>query len=376
MSTTLPSHTSLFTGVLPDEHGILANALFTGERFVPSESLIPLPIFLQSHGWLTAGFVGATPLKKHSGFSRGFSAWSEPESTMRKGEVTVKTALGWLEKAPPEQPVMMFVHFFDPHHPYQPSGDLRDAFEATDEDVRRLREAGVKKATGDDAKIVEQVDRYDEEILYTDRQTARLIAGWKERRDWSRTVVVIVADHGEGLMQHNTQQHGLTWNEQLHAPLLIRVPGQPGRRVPQLLGGNDVLPTLLGLIDLPEEEKLSGQVTGSDTLAPGFVPRPVVSRTSVRQISTGAASSWSLTDVRYKIIVRPKGDAMLFDLQNDPHELNDIAKSEPALTATMVAQLKERVAASREHATKIGAGKTEKLDQSTMDQLGELGYLE
>lgn len=375
MSTTLPSHTSMFTGVRPEEHGILANATFTGERFIPSEQLVPLAGWLAGQGYMTAGFVSSTPLKRYSGIAAGFHMWSEPGGDHRRGGDTVDLALGWLKEAPPEAPLFMWVHLYDPHYPYRPVPDLERHF-TEDEPLRVLlaERDMVRKGTG--PKIAERVNDYDADIFYTDRETGRLLAAWQRSDRWDRTIVVFAGDHGEGLGQHNHVEHGLVWYEQLHAPLLIRAPGQAPRRVPHAVSAHDILPTLLGLVELPAEETMRAQVTGHDLLAPDFSPQPVFSRSSVRQVRLGTHASFAITTDRWKLEIQGEDKTALYDLQADPHELTNVAKDHRDVVQELTELGRQWFHEQRALAQKLGAGKTEKLDAGTLGELQQLGYLD
>lgn len=374
MSTTLPSHTSMFTGVRPEEHGILANATFTGERFIPSEQLVPLASWLADRGYMTAGFVSSTPLKRYSGIAAGFHYWDEPGGDHRRAGDTVDRALAWLKEAPHEAPLLLWIHLYDPHHPYQPVPGLEKHFEE-DEALRKhlaARDIGKK---GPLKRAVERFNDYDADIFYTDRETGRLLEAWEASDRADRTIVVFAGDHGEGLGQHEHMEHGLVWNEQLHAPWLLRAPGLEPRRVPHPVSAHDVLPTLLGLLELPDEEKLRAQATGHDVLAADFTPLPVFSRSSVRQVRLGTNASFAITTDRWKLEVQADSQA-LYDLQRDPHERNNVAKDNRALVQELTELGRRMFAEQRELAKKLGAGKTEKLDAGTLGELQQLGYLE
>lgn len=376
MSTTLPSHTTMFTGLQPGEHGILANAMVTGERFVPSESVQSLPAFLGERGYLVGGFVGAAPLKKSSGISAGFHVWSEPKQPSRRAGKTIDDTLAWLETVPDDQPLFLWVHLYDPHYPYRPPSEYKDRFQADDATRKHLFERQITGALQATDKAVQPANLYDAEIRYTDDQTKRLVEAWKGKRDWGRTVAVVAADHGEGLMQHGHHQHGVTWHEQLRSPLLVRVPGRAPGRVTHPVGGHDLLPTLLSLVDLPDEDVLASQITGVDVLAEDFEPRAIFSRTSARQIRDGEPSLFALTDRKWKAILHPDGKLALFDLEADPHEHHDVSADHPERVEQLRDAIRTQMADQQKRGAALGAGKTEALDEGTLKQLEELGYLE
>ncbi|HMV68710.1 MAG TPA: sulfatase [Myxococcota bacterium] len=375
MSTTLPSHTSLFTGVRPEEHGILANATFTGERFVPSEQLTTLATWLSRQGYRTAGFVSSTPVKQYSGIAAGFQDWNEPQGDHRRAADTVDRALEWLDKVPDDAPLFMWVHLYDPHHPYAPIRALADHFEEDAALRKHIADRDIGHRGGRE-RVVERMNAYDTDLFYTDRETGRLLDGWRGGDRWGRTILVLAGDHGEGLGQHDHMEHGLVWDEQLHAPLLIRAPGLAPRRVPFPMSAHDVLPTVLGLVELPDEATLTAQITGHDVLAEGYAPGPVFSRSSVRQVKLGTNVSFAMTTSEWKAIIQADHPPALYDLVHDPYERDDVADDHPEVVAELRALGKSMFEAQRALAERLGAGKTEKLDAGTLHELQQLGYME
>lgn len=374
-STTLPVHTSLFTGVVPDEHGIVANSTFMGERFVPSERLVPLAVALGEHGYDTAGFVSATPLKKDSGIATGFETWKQPSKSQRTARATTLRALWWLRRA--SGPYFLWVHYFDPHYPYDPPNS-HDVFE-TDEELHQWHaERKVRSPR------IEVDNAYDGEIRSMDAWLGRLLRAIDARADADNTLIVVAGDHGEGLSQHGWKQHGHIWNEQLHSPLVIRAPGQEPRRIDTPLSAHDVFPTAFGLLDreVPGASDWLEQTSGADVLAPGFEPRPILSRTSYRREEPkadhkkGIPAHHALTTERYKYIRDEDGKQKLFDLQGDPHELRSIASQHPEILREMRRTLDRINAHNERRAAELGTGDTRKADEQTIDQLEALGYLE
>src|SRR5690606_10171864 len=117
-------------------------------------------------------------------------------------------------------------------------------------------------------RTIRRMNRYDGEIRYMDGQIGVLLDGLRARGRYDGAVIVVAGDHGEGLGQHDHLEHGLVWEEQLHAPLLMRLPGVPPRRISTLVSAADVLPTVLGAIDFPGEEAIRRQASGNDVLSP------------------------------------------------------------------------------------------------------------
>jgi arylsulfatase A-like enzyme len=381
MSTTLPSHTSLFTGVRPEEHGIIANVSILGERFVPSEKLIPLAAWLKRAGFETGGFVSSTPVKRFTGIATGFEAWSEPRGDHRRGAETVDEAIAWLRAAPTDRPLFQWVHLYDPHAPYDAVPALADMFKG---DPVAREEILTADYTGDGEKtdpratqrIETRINAYDADVFYADRETARLVDAWRRSGRLDHTILIFVGDHGEGLGQHGHLEHGLTWDEQLHAPGFLIAPGLTPRHLPFPVSAHDILPTLLGLIDLPDEASYLTQSTGHDVLAADYTPLPVFSRSSLRQVRLGVTAEVALTTNQWKVIVPAEGKPLLFDLSKDPHEKKNIASRQPELAERMAEQAREMFKEQRALGVALGAGKTEKIADELVEELRGMGYME
>jgi len=377
MATTLPTHTSLFTGTWPQEHGVLANVRHGGERFVPSADLTTLARFLRRRGYETGAFVSAMPLKSKFGLAVGFGTYNMPKDTQRTADVTTNQALAWLTKRR-SKPIFLWVHYFDPHFPYEAPDSVprfeSDGALAEYMEARRFAPEA-KRPTGQVNLAAEGLNEYDREIVFMDSQLGRLLDALRERGRWQDyTIVVALADHGEGLNQHAEPGHGLTWNEQLHVPLLMRVPGQEPRRVSRLMSVVDVVPTLFGFASWRREETLLRQVSGQDVLAADYETRPVFGQTSPRQDAYGTRGSVALRTERWKYIRFEDGGEQLFDLESDPYELEDIATEQPDVCATLRTQLDASVARQKQRASELRPGGTEDLEPAELDALKSLGY--
>ena len=379
MATTLPTHTSLFTGVWPTEHGVVANLQHGGERFLPSESLVPVAAHLQGHGYQTGAFVSAAPLERKAGLASGFDVYDQPSKVERSGDLTVDAAIGWLAEAGPA-PLLLWVHLYDPHNPFAPPKEYAERFVGKDHDEvdAWLDARGVsktaKRPTGITVRAKRAHNLYDAEIRFMDDQLARLVAAIERRGRAEESLWIVAGDHGEGMNQHGQPGHGLVWQEQLHAPLLLRAPGHAHKRIPTTLSMADVLPTAFGLVDLPEEGAISGQFSGMDVLDSGAEERPVLSQTSSRQLMFGRPMTYAWTGPRWKCQWADGQDPVLYDLIEDPYELTPVHQS--AERARCMEGLKAELTRQRERAVALGAGETAPMDAEQVERLKALGYLD
>lgn len=224
----------------------------------------------------------------------------------RRGEAVVDAALAWLQQKR-ASPFFCWVHLYDPHAPYLAHDDL----------------------FGD-----EFADRpYDAEIAYVDRQVGRLVDFLKARGLEGQTLVVVVGDHGEGLGEHIEKAHGMTlYDATQRVPLIFRHLGRlpPGRWVANNLSLVDVSLTILDLLGLADQRKITGKsfrplLTGSEGLGEGQErPSPCYGATDEPFLINGCSPLRSLTQDDWKYIRTTRAE--LYDLANDPHERQNLAE--------------------------------------------------
>jgi len=349
--TTLPSHSTMFTGIYPQDHGVRYNIFYR-----LSEKAWTLAEVLQDAGFVTAAFPASRIVSRPFGLNQGFDTWVDPPKnseesgeahpvgTMRPAGEGVDLTLDWLAEHPDERS-FVWLHFYDPHWPYTPPFPFSSRFR----------------------------DRpYDGEIAYADAQLGRLIQQLEHDGRWDDTLVVVVGDHGEGLYDHNERYHStLVYETTQHVPLIVKAPGITSGRVSEPVSLVDIMPTILDLADVPVPEGLRG-ISLRDAVEGGEIPR----RDIYFEVLSGAINyGWSeLFGVRYgawKLI--DSNEPELYDLENDPGETRNLVDHEP-----------ERLADLREALDVIGepialefAGSAEilTLDPETEAALSSLGYV-
>ena len=387
MATTLPTHTSLFTATQPLEHGVLANSTQGGRRFVSAPQLRLFAELARAAGWQTAAFVSGLPLKRGSGLEQGFESFDEPGGKERRAGATTSAAIDWLA-AKPRAPFLLWVHYFDAHWPYDPPVpyDTRFTTDATIEAVLSARQVPetVSRPNVDGSELTRHsINRYDGELRYQDEQLGVLLSALAARGDWSRTAVLIMGDHGEGLGQHGEAAHGGIWDEQLHVPLVMRVPGERPRRVTSPIAAVDVIPTLLGRLEAPQLVVLLDQASGQDRLRNETTSQPeILSQDTGRSRGVHEKRS-AITTERWKLLhtQRDSGSerVQLYDLRADPYELNDVAGAHPEVVRQLGAARDKSLAAQRQKGAALLAGTAPKItapDADLLEQLRALGYVE
>jgi len=374
MATTLPTHTSMLTGVWPEEHGVLAN-LRKQTIYERDPTLVTLAELFADAGYDTAAFVGAFPLRRAGGLGNGFALYDEPEGRHRRAEETTERALAWLARER-SAPLFLWVHYYDPHSDYDPPPPYDKAFHREPALTAWLAERAIvrlgkreTKRQGRPVVAEHSTNLYDGEILYTDAQLGRLLAALRARPRWSETGVVVLGDHGEGLNQHDEPGHGLTWDEQLHIPFLLRWPGLDPGRVRALVSAVDLAPTVLGRLPLPGAERLLARASGTDVLAKGFTERALLAQTSERKEQFGREVV-ALTGPRWKYADLGHGGEVLYDLSQDPHELTDVAGEHPELLAELRAEAQRLIEEQRAR----GGGGVREATAEERSALEELGY--
>ena len=378
MATTLPTHTSLFTGTYPLEHGVRANVIHGGKRFKASPSLRSFTSFLQANGYQTGAFVSATPLKQGTGIEAGFDHFNEPMTVHRPAARTNQHAYKWLKKHSKKGPMFVWMHYFDPHGPFAPPEDFADTYESDDELRNWLKERGfgrrVKRPTGQVVKPMRSANLYDAEIRFMDRQIGVLLKRADNQGWLDKTIIIVMGDHGEGLGQHGFAGHGDIWHEQLHAPFFIYSPWHKGGRVREAVSAPDVFPTLLGLVDLPGTQGFLEQATGRDALREP--PYPIFSQTSDRQVDYTGNNRVGITVGNWRYMRNADGGEQLFHLETDPHEQWNLVLTHPLQLLLLRRWTEEAGAALAKRGDELGRGEVIAVDEETLRALSELGYVD
>jgi arylsulfatase A-like enzyme/Tfp pilus assembly protein PilF len=345
---TLPSHLSILSGLLPAEHGVRDNV---GYRF-HADRVPYLPRLLKKAGYATGGAVSAYVLRPETGISDGFDFYegkielrmSETIGrSQRPGGETLAAAKPWLASGASTagKPFFLFFHLYEPHTPYEPPEPFASRYK----------------------------NPYDGEIAAADQVVGDLVAELKRLGVYDRAIVVLLSDHGEGLMDHGEQEHGiLLYREALQVPLLLKLPGGAlaGTRVAAPAGLTDVAPTLLALAGLkPDPAQHGGSLLAlAKAPAGGPPPRDLYAETFYPRLHLGWNELSSLVRDRFHLIEGP--DPELYDLAADPAERKNLRADERRAFAALRAAEKPFEAPLAAPA---------QADEETARKLASLGYL-
>lgn len=344
---TQPSHASMFTGTNPNVNHVRDNG-----GFALQPSSITLATILQRRGWDTAGFISATVLKRVFGFNQGFSTYDDQmpqtssgeEIAARPANITVDHAINWLN-AQSNKPFFLWLHLYDAHQPYNPPPQF------------------LRKYPG---------DPYDAEIAFEDQQLGRFLNVVKKKSPASKTLIVLLSDHGQSLGQHGEYEHGIfLYDATVRIAWIMAGPGVPANlHIEQQAREIDLLPTILDLLG----GSTSSTVQGT-SMVPAFYGKAVPStysyeETLVPKIDMGWSELRGIHTVHWMYVRAPRPE--LYNLDRDPDELNNIIDAYPKEYRELDAQLKKL--------SHLGSSDTEKLtfknmDQATMKQLESLGYV-
>lgn len=381
IATTLPAHLSLFTSTYPLEHGTLANIGHGGRRFDRAAALRLFAEAARDKGYRTGAFVSAPPVSSRTGISAGFDVFDENPNGGRSSAVTVVRAMTWLHSRKPE-PFFLWMHIFDPHSPYNPPKKFRPLFRADDEQRARLDERGISADAvrgedfeGDPGKLH---NRYDGEVRFADESVGKLLDKIRAMGYMERTAVMITADHGESLGEHDQVGHGYVWREQLHVPLIVKIPGRIGRRVETPMSLVDALPTFLPLTEDLDWSDFLAQSSGADVLSKSYDPIEVYGQRTARARKDLSDIGFSFTDGRLKLLQYGKNKHLLYDWSVDPFERNDIARKNRKIVRALREKLRERIAGYDERRHELGvADEAEgEEDPELMKRLRALGYVD
>ncbi|MBP7707002.1 MAG: sulfatase-like hydrolase/transferase [Candidatus Aminicenantes bacterium] len=345
---TFPAHCSVMTGTLPVYHQARNNGFYYLEEGIPT-----LAEAFRSAGYRTAGFVASFVLDSRFGLGRGFERYDDD---MKEGEAlknyrsernareVVDAFLPWLAKNA-RDPFFAWVHFYDPHLPYDPPPPFRDRLPGSP---------------------------YDGEIAFVDSELGRILDALEEQRILDDTLIVVAGDHGEALGDHREIDHGLfLYEAAVRVPLLF-VHGRAlprGKTVPAAVRLTDVMPTVLELAGLPKAKSVQGV-----SLMPWIGGRksadlPVYLETYYPFETFGWSELKGITDGRWKLVQAPRPE--LYDLASDPRETVDLFEREASRARKMMRDLRDLI----ERSARPAPSPTRPLSTRDQERLRSLGYL-
>ena len=331
---TLPSHTTMLTGLWPKDHGVRDNMMRPLSVKVPTAASL-----FKAAGWRSAAFVSSYALDHRFGLSRDFDRYDdhmtfnarpEDEINERPGDETARAVEAFLAGLGDGPPLFLWVHFYDPHHPY-------------------LKHADTPTGMGD----------YDGEILHMDRAVGRILEAWRKTR---KGLVLIVGDHGESLGEHGEPFHGVfLYEADVHVPLLLQAPGPLAGGVDdRWVSTTDILPTLLDYAGIA-----AAGLPGRSLLKTAPPHERLYFESLLPANSYGWTPPFAVLSPPLIYIHLPKPE--LYDLAADPHERNNLADHRRAEARGMLNALKSEY-------TVVFSPQTDGPDPEAVRKLEALGY--
>ena len=362
---TTPSHAVLLTGTYPQYNHL-------DDLAEPLRAELPyLPDLLQQHGYHTAAFVGSIVLDPESGaapgFDRGFDVYdanfhnSKPgedryQSLERRAEDVANHAMGWLSHHQ-QTPFFIWLHFYDPHEPYDPPEPFKTHFAS---------------------------EPYDGEIAYADSVVGSVLDVLQRHGLYQNTVIAVAADHGEAFGEHGEKYHGIfLYDETIHIPLLLKMAGEKfaGKRVESRVALADVAPSLLQAARIPVPSTMQGQSLfplmdipksaagkqneGKESKLPD---RPIYSETDYAHRAYGWSELRSWRVQKYLYVQAPKKE--LYDQSSDPDALKNLASDAKAVADILDGQL-----STFRKKTSGATIEPSEVDPAQVENLRALGYL-
>jgi len=382
-SRTGPSVATLFTGLHSRSHGVVNPLSHFDAKGALDAGRLTLAEILSEEGYRCAGFTANPNVSERFGFSQGFERYQLLR--WKKAEVLNRAALAWIEgwaaEAEPRSPFCLYLHYVDPHSPYEAPAPFVKKFASPDYRGRitgahrQLDEVVAERLELDDADLLQLRALCDAEIGYLDSQLGVLLVTLEAKGLLDESLVVFVSDHGEEFLDHDSVLHGYTlYEEQLRIPLMIRHPELPARRVSRLSRQVDVLPTLLELLGIPIPEPVQGEslatvMKGEQSPDVGD-EAPVFAEGSLRAVKTVALDSYTRGDWKLIETRVPEARRQLFNLRDDPQERHDRLASEPEVAERMGAELQRF-----RDALPVGHSEAVPLTEEEIRELQSLGYL-
>ncbi len=348
---TGPSHASILTGQTPLGHGFRNNS-----GFILAPSVKTVAQDFRAAGYHTAGFVSGFPLDRRFGFDRGFETYDDrlPKGNdlrrtpyvERFADATTDAVLRWLvtpPEGPQAAPWFLWVHYYDPHAPYEPpAADLAEQYRQSP---------------------------YDGEIAFVDRQLGRLLQTVEGRGETGRTIVLVTADHGESLGEHGEGTHGIfLYDATLRVPWIMAGPQITAGRVSRTIARSmDVLPTLLDYAGLPPRSDVDGRSLRRAADGEQMSDAPAYAESLYSELELGWAPLHAWRTAGFKFIKAPHPE--LYDLQNDPSEKTNRAGELGVRVSDLSSQLD---VALRQPTPSAPA---QSVDAETAERLRALGYV-
>jgi choline-sulfatase len=429
VSWTLPAITSVFTSLYPFSHKVLDRY---SENVLPKETKI-LPQILKDNNYATAAFTGGLDNSKIFDHMRGFSV-TDDNPSFTGFSVTLKQAQEWLAKNSGKK-FFLFIHGYDAHPPFTPPPEFKGIFSkpkgknitvnpnftyrgyqnyggqyfahclmpqpgAEGDLVKKWQLTAPVKITRDDIDYLK--DLYDEEVLSVDSQVGKFLKSLAPDM-LKNTIIMIFSEHGEMFAKHGRfgragSSRGTLYDEVVHVPLMIKLPGQSGRKIKGLVQLIDIMPTIMEMLDIALPANIQGKSIKPLMMDDLPVNEYIYSGASYNfaeisriKLYQNPSINESIRNFNWKLIheivfsidnsgtvradygLKIKEETFeLYNLKNDPKELNNVVKKYPRETK----ELKEKLAQWSQYSRNFVPGNASAVNipESMVEEARRNGY--
>ena len=426
-SWTLPVATSVFTSLHPYAHKVMDR--YHGNLL--NENIVTFPEIMQAHGYKTAAFTGGLDHDSRFGHMKGFEK-TESNPDFSGYEVTLAQADKWLSENS-DSKFLLFIHGYTTHCPFTPPERFQGVFNATDDKkitvdpedclrgyrtskneyiayIKMKKGPTAEKDKLDDPEVEKRTIKlnqddidfleagYDEEVLFEDHMITEFLDSLN-KKVMDKTIVIIFSEHGEMFAKHGRfgragTTRGTLYDDVMHLPLVIDIPGVSGKRVDGLVQVTDIMPTILDILGIVHPAGIQGKsmlplinegsqinryvYSGLEYNYQRPMPNPFYNKRSrMEYIRDG---DWKL--IREVIYLKPERRSQfreeeileLYEIGKDPDELTDVAFKHPDVVLELQEKLRDWVKWSK--AFSSADVSTLKIPEEVAEEARKHGYWE
>jgi len=371
-SSTLQSHASMLTSLVPLHHG----ASFAKKKALP-KGIQTLAELLKEKGFKTVSFNDGGQLAPAFGLNQGFDVYRSTKKNFDEFTFThiVTQSINWIEENS-DRNFFMFLHTYETHTPYTPQEKYLELFDQnyagklpayTSEGIAQKINRGDLAITEEDRQHI--VHTYDAEIKSMDESFQTLIDYLRKKKLYERTIIIFTSDHGEEFNDHGimaSHSHTL-FNELLHIPLIVKFGNSKfaSRQVEELVRSIDIMPTILDTLNTKQSPYMEG--ISLMPLIKGRRPKIDTYAISERDMEiTLRNECWSIMNERWKLY-----NSRLYDLKSDAEEKIDVSDMHMNIKKSLRKRAIRFLQANRTFYT----DKKAKLDKKEKELLKALGYI-
>jgi arylsulfatase A-like enzyme len=343
---------------------------------------LTLAQLLSAQGIQTAGFVANPIAGGLNGLDRGFQEFHEVWREVGSGGDSFRQVVpGWL-RTNKDHRFFAYVHFREPHFPYDPPSPFDTKFgpdapltKAQRRDTAFFTDINQGRRGMSGAEREHLVRLYDGSLAFADQEIGALRKVLEAEGLLDRTVIIVAADHGEGLMEHGWIGHNVQLYEPLtHVPLIVRFPAGKGpaqTHVGEFASLLDIAPTIADIFGVMGRGGSEREFQGRSLLD---VIGGARGRSAVLSRTVWDRPRYALRDERYKFIDDTRtGEEQLYDLRADPGEARSLTVAEPLRAAYYRETLQQWTLGLARPEARGGAGRT--FTRAQCEDLKSLGYL-